>query len=204
VKIEIRTVAEATAQRRAAAGSLSVQEVEETANTIAADEDLRAFFAKQTPSGSMDEAVRNYSSRVVNSAYRALFHAIELKKLTNRFANVDMRAVAPDARSKWLAMLRQHAAGFERETTMLRGEMQPVFFSGNAVGSGEEVSIQSDAELARAVEKLNQMALFVNEAIRSAFTISSHSSAATIKSSQFRRSLIGAENLAKRIGQYER
>ena len=204
VKIEIRTVAEATTQRHTATGSLSVQEVEETANTIAAEENLRAYFAQQNLSGSVDEAIHNYSSRLVNRAYRALFHAIELKKLMNRFANVDMRVVTPDARSKWLAMLRQHAAGFERETAMLREEMEPVFFAGASALGKEEVSIQSDAELARAVEKLHQMALFNNEAIRSAFTISTHSSAATIKSSQFRRSLTSAENLATRIGQYER
>ncbi len=204
VKIEIRTVAEANAQRRAATSSVSVQEIEETANTVAAEEDLRLYFAKQKLSGSVDEAIHSYSSRVVNRAYRALFHAIELKKLMNRFANVDMRAVTPDARSKWLAMLHQHAGGLERETAMVRQEMQPVFFPGITASGGEEVSIQSDAELARAVEKLHQMALFNNEAIRSAFTISSRSSAATIRSGQFRRSLIGAENLAKRIGQYER
>ena len=64
--------------------------------------------------------------------------------------------------------------------------------------------IQSDAELARAVERLHQLALFNNEAISSALTISSHSSAVTIKSSQFRKSLISAANVAKRIGQYQR
>jgi len=79
-----------------------------------------------------------------------------------------------------------------------------MFFPGASALGREEVLIQNDAELARAVEKLHQMALFNNEAISSAFTISAHSSAATIKSSQFRRSLINAENLATRIGQYER
>ena len=204
VKIEIRTVAEATAQRRASPNSVSVQALEETVNTIAAEVDLRGYFEKEKPSGSVDETIQSYSSRVVNRAYRALFHAIELKKLINRFANVDMRAITPDARSKWLTMLRQHAGGLERETAILHQEMQPVFFPGTVASTGEEVSIQSDAELSRAVEKLHQMALFNNEAIRSAFTISSHSSAATIKSGQFRRSLFGAENLAKRIGQYQR
>src|SRR5262249_35712324 len=55
VKIEIRTVAEAT-QRPAAVNSASVQELEETASTIAADEELRAFFERRNPSGQTDEA----------------------------------------------------------------------------------------------------------------------------------------------------
>ncbi len=202
VKIEIRTVAEAT-PRRVINGSVSVQAPEETVNTVAADEDLRAYFMRHG-STDPDESIRNYSSRVVNRGYRALFLAIELKKLVARFANVDMRALAPDARAKWLAMLRGYAADFERESALLRLDLEPVFFATGTMSGAEDVLIQSDAELARAVARLHQLALFNNEAVNSAFTISSHSSAATIKSSQFRRSLINAEMLAKRIGQYER
>jgi hypothetical protein len=69
-----------------------------------------------------------YSSRLVNNSYSALFHAIELKKLMSRFANVDMRAVAPDARAKWLAMLREHASAGECQTSQLRTQIHSVFF----------------------------------------------------------------------------
>ena len=203
VKIEIHTVAEAT-QRPSSNQSVSVQEPDNTADTIAANEDLRAYFLKRDPSGPTDELIRNYSTRVGSRAYRALFRAIELKKLVARFANVDMRTVTPDARSKWLAMIHGYAAAFEREAGQLSQELQPVFFPNATMPATEDVLIQSDAELAHAVERLYQLALFNNEAVSSALTISAHSSAATIKSSQFRKSLISAENLAKRIGQYER
>jgi hypothetical protein len=203
VKIEIRTVAEGT-QRRSSNRSVSVQGPEETANTVAADDDLRVYFQKQNPTGQTDELIRNYSTSVGNRAYRALFRAIELRKLVARFANVDMRTVTPDARSKWLAMVHGYAAAFEREAGPLYQELQPVFFSNAATPLAEDVLIQTDAELTRAVERLYQLALFNNEAVSSALTISAHSSATTIKSSQFRKSLITAENLAKRIGQYER
>ena len=201
VRIEIRTVAEAT-QRSTASGSISVREMEETADTVAADPELRAYF-KNNSGGSTDEAIRSYSSRVVNRAYRALFHAIELRNLINRFANVDMRTVAPDARIKWLAMLQQHAAAFARENAILRQEIQPVFFPGSSLNVGEDVSIQSDADLARAVERLHKLALSNNVAIRSALTISAQSSAAAIKSPAFWQSLERAESLAQRIGQYQ-
>ena len=203
VKIEIRTVAEAT-QHRPANRSVSVQQLEETADTVAADNDLRAYFTKRDPTGPTDESIRNYSTRVGNRAYRALFRAIELKKLIARFAKVDMRTVTPDARSKWLAMVHEHATAFERETGTLYEELQPVFFPNVSAPATDDALIQGDAELARAVEHLYQLALFNNEAISSALTISSHSSAATIKTSQFRRSLIGAQTLARKIGQYER
>jgi RNA polymerase sigma factor (sigma-70 family) len=201
VKIEIRTIADAI-KRPTSRGPITVQESEETANTIAADQELRSYFEKHNPGGSADEAVRRYSSRVVNRAYKALFHAIQLKGLVSRFAGVDMRTVAPDARTKWLAMLNHHAVAFENENALLRQEIQPVFFSGTSLHVAEEAPIQSDAELARAVERLHRLALSNNEAISSAFTISSQSSAAAIKSGAFWQSILRVENLAKRIQQY--
>jgi RNA polymerase sigma factor (sigma-70 family) len=203
VTIQIRTVAEATPSR-VVNRSVSVQAPDETANTVAADEDLRTYYLRQDPNGPTNELIRNYSTRVGNRAYRALFSAIELKKLVARFAKVDMRTVTPDARSKWLAMVHGHAASFEREAGVLYQELQPVFFPNAPVPVTEDVLIQNDVELARAVERLHQLALFNNEAVSSALIISSHSSAATIKTSQFRRSLLAAETLARRIDQYDR
>jgi hypothetical protein len=202
VKIEIRTIAEAT-QHRPPSGSVSVYAPEVTADTIAADGELRAFFNKQAPDGPVDERIRSYSSQLVNGAYRALFQVVELRKLTNRFANVDMRTVAPTARAKWLAMLREHANAFARENAMLRQQIKPVFFPGSSLQVTDEVSIQSDADLARAVEQLHTLVLSNNLAIRSAFTISVQSSAVAIKSAAFWQSLLRAENLAERIMQYQ-
>jgi len=201
VSIEIRTV-EDSIQRPFAAGSVSVHEAEETANTIAADDDLRAYFQARNPSGPTDETIRNYSSQVVNRAYHALFHAIELNRLVSRFAGVDMRTVAPDARAKWLAMLHEHANAFERETAALRQEMQPIF-GGTALPSTEDISIQSDSELARVVERVHRLALAGNDAVRSAFTISSQSSATAIRSATFWQSMQRAESLAKGIERYQ-
>ena len=202
VKIDIRTVAEAT-RGRAPLGPVSVQEAQETANLVAADDELRAYFEKRNPGGPTDEAIRKYSSRVVKSAYAALFHAIELKRLVNRFASVDMQSVAPGARTKWLDMLHEHAAAFERETAVLRQEIQPVFFAGASVPGAEGGSINSDADLARAVERLHRVALANNDAVRSAFTTSSHSSAAAVKSAAFWHALFKADELAKQIERYQ-
>jgi len=206
VTIEITTVTEALQrQTRTSSARVTIRDAEDTANTLAVDSELRDYFSKGSKAASatdgLDEAVRSFSSRMVNRAYRTLFHAIELKRLVNRFANVDMRTVTPDARAKWLEMLRQHVAAFERESGLLRQEIQPVFFSGASSNVADENVIVSDAELARAVERLHSLALSNNQAIRSTFTISSQSSSA-VKSSQFWRSLASAEKLAARIRQY--
>jgi RNA polymerase sigma factor (sigma-70 family) len=202
VHINIRTVAEAT-QRQSPTGPIVVEEVEETSDTIAADKELRAYFEKRNANGSTDEAIRSYSSQTVNRAYRALFRASELKQLINRFATVDMRTVAPDARAKFLAMVREHSIAFERENAVLRQEIGPVFFPGQALPGAEESLIQSDADLARAVERLHKLALSNTNAIRSALTISSQSSAVAIKSAAFWQSMQRAESLAKSIQQYQ-
>ena len=202
VRIDIRTVAEAM-RRPAARGPVSVQEAEDTASTVAADEELRAYFEKRNPTGPTDEAISNYSSRVVKRAYHALFQAIELKRLVTRFANVDMQSVAPAARTKWLGMLHEHAGAFERQTAALRQEIQPVFFPGASVPGAEGVSINSDADLARAVERLHRLALANNDAIRWAFTTSSQSSAVAVKSAAFWQALFKAEDLAKKIERYQ-
>jgi RNA polymerase sigma factor (sigma-70 family) len=202
VIIDIRTVAEAVRQRNGAVRE-SVREVETSDDTIAVEAELREYFARRGQSGeAVAESVRAYSSRVVNQSYRALLHAVELKHLVARFARVDMRTVAPDARSKWLEMMRSHAAAYERETTSLMRELQPIFFSENSLNVGEDAAIASDEDLARAVERLHRLALASNDAIRQAFTISKASSASAFKSTQFRRNLEGATRLSDRIAHY--
>jgi hypothetical protein len=125
---------------------------------------------------------------------------VKLKRLTARFAGVDMRALAPDARLKWLAMLREHSTAFERETAALREDLAPIFALGK-VDVTDDLTIESDADLIRAVEHLHRLALATNEAIRAAFTISNQSSASAFRAAQFRQSIAKAQLLAQRISQ---
>lgn len=182
---------------------VTTTEVEETADTIAVDRELRNYLSSTASEAELDEAVRSFSSRTLNRAYRAVFHAIELKKLVSRFAQVDMRTVTPDARSKWLQMLRQQAAAFERETAALQREIQPVFAQSGSGGAVGESLLTGDADLARAVEQLHKLAVENNEAVRAAFAISPRSSDAAIKSPQFWRSLTQAIKLAAQIKKYQ-
>jgi RNA polymerase sigma factor (sigma-70 family) len=203
VKIDIRTVSEANQQRATDTHAVVVQETQETADTIAVDKELRSYFERQTPSNQTDERIRNYSSRMSGTAYRALFHAIELRRLIYRFAGVDMRTLTPDARAKFLSMVHEHAIAFESKNAVLRQDIGPIFFSGSATPAAEEISIKNDGDLARAVERLHKLALSNNDAIGSAFTISAQSSATAIKSVAFWQSLYKASQLAKAISGYQ-
>ena len=200
VVIDIRTIDEAL-QRTPTPSAISVYQAEATASTIAVDRELREFFSKQNSDSDVDEAVRSFSSRTVKRAYDALFHALALKRLVNRFANVDMRTVAPEARAKWLAMLRERASAFDRETAVLRRDLQPIFFASAQASADQEAAINTDEELVQAVEKLHRLALANNEAVAAALTISSRSSAAALKSSFWKFSA-EAQALAQRIERY--
>ena len=202
VTINIRTVSEAT-ENPTRAKTISVQETPDTANAIATDEELHRYFSQKDPGGPTDAAIRAHSSAVVHSAYDVLFHAIEIKQLVKRFATVDMRTVAPDARVKWIRMLREHATALSIENAALRGRIQPIFFPGSTALTSDEALIQSDADLARAVDRLHQLALSNNAAVRGAFTISTESSAVAVKSNAFWQALLRVEKLAERIKQYE-
>ena len=203
VTIDIRTVAEATAKQKPGTVRESVREVEDTGDAIAVEEELREYFSRRGLSGeTLDQSVRAYSSRVVNQSYRALLRAVELKNLAARFARVDMRIVSPDARAKWLEMMRSQAAAFDRENAALRRELEPVFLAETSSDVVEDFAIATDADLARAVERLHRLALTNNEAIRQAFTISKASSASAFKSPQFKRNLEGAARLSDRISRY--
>ncbi len=208
VKIAILTIADAM-RRRAndSPGKVTITEAEEAAEKVAVDEELRDHFSARSGTrlsqDELDEAVRSFSTRIVNRSYRASFQAIELNRLVNRFARFDMRTVTPDARSKYLQMIREHSSAIERETAVLRKEIQPVFFFGlSSGGVADEPTLEDDAQLADAVERLHKLTLANNEAIRSALTISSQSSGVQLKSQQFWRTLLSAERLASRIKRY--
>ena len=66
-----------------------------------------------------------------------------------------------------------------------------------------EISIQDDADLARAVERLHKLTLSNNSAVRTALTISAQSSAVAIRSANFWRALQEAEQLAGSIRKYQ-
>ena len=79
-----------------------------------------------------------------------------------------------------------------------------MFFPGASAPGVEGSLINTDADLARAIERVHKLALSNNEAVRSAFTTSSQSSAIGVKSTAFWQALFKAEELAKKVQNYQR
>lgn len=196
VRVEIRTVAESLAERRrsrASSGPEQVQRVETTSDLFPAYSDLRGRFT--------DEEARAFAARTVSRSHQAMRHAWALKRLVNQFSSEDLRTMSPEARDKWLALIRNHASAFARATASLRQELQPIFSSSlpaNRASGGVEIT--DNADLVRAVQNLVALASDVDRVIMSAFSIStSDAGSATIKSPQFWRTVESSEALAARV-----
>ncbi|HKZ77006.1 MAG TPA: zf-HC2 domain-containing protein [Pyrinomonadaceae bacterium] len=201
VRIEIQTVAEAVAKQTTMSGtpSPSVRKVEITGNVIAAEPELRAYFERE--GGDASEHIRRFAGRIVNRSGRAMNHLWAMKRLIDQFSPEEMQRFSPEARDKWLSLVRSHARAYRQEVTGLRQELRPVFFPGatqDGASGGPEISDAS--ELARAIERLFELSSSNDRVIRSAFTASAGGAVTTaIKTTQFWQALAGAEALAERI-----
>src|SRR4030095_6287454 len=108
VKIDVRTVAEAVRheQKEAKSPEVAVREVEVANGRIPADLELRTYFsARLVGSEAVDQEISRYASRVMGHSRQALLEASALKRLFERFSAEEIRALAPEARDKWLAMV---------------------------------------------------------------------------------------------------
>ena len=201
VKIEISTVAEANAAaeknarrnpKSVSSEGVVVQRVEAAKDVMPAGPELRRYFGDE-------EQMRRFASRMINRSHEAMRHAGALKRLLNQFSPQDLRELDPEARAKWLALVRSHANAFQAETAALRQELQPIFFASAPSGASQRsAAITSDEELARAVARLFDLGSANDEIVRAAFSSSASGSGATI-SSQFWGLLKSTESLAAAI-----
>jgi hypothetical protein len=207
VKIDIKAISETLRQTGTNKTGGTVRPVTTTTDVLPVDRELREYLSRSSlvrnNPDRIDEAVRSFATRNVNRAYRALFHAIELKQLVDRFTHLDMRNVNPQAKAKWLEMVRGHGRGFEREWEGLRREVRQVFFEKEEWNQVDlEGKISSNADLARDTQRLNKLVLEIVEGIRHAFTTSADRTSLSIKSRQFWGNVLDAKHLAERITKY--
>jgi RNA polymerase sigma factor (sigma-70 family) len=202
VKVDVKTVAEALKRTRQSRPSqeLTLEQAQPASNVLPADADLRRHFSSKGIGGSdLDAEINRFANRAIGHARAALFRASALKRLTDRFSAEELRTLDPEARAKWLGMIREHARAFQSETVLLRRDLEPVFGSSSAVGDGPE-QIVDDASLVRAANRLAEFARTNNEAVQSAFTLSvSANVGVAVKAAPFWRSLKNSEALAQSI-----
>lgn len=210
VKIKVQTVSEALREqaksRSPSPGPATVERLESANNKIPADADLRRYFAARGANGAqLDQSINQFAGRMVDRSLQVLRHAGALERLAQRFSFEQLRTLDQEARKKWLSLLRAHAQALDRELGGLRRELGPFISSESPTGSQEgmkqePMKLDTDRDLQQAVHRLFELCSAIDQAVRSAFTISeNNSNASAIRSAQFSRSLSGAKALAKSI-----
>ena len=201
IKVEILTVPEAVARQKTGKSNspLTSQSLESQGNSVAAENDLREYFAPR--GGDADANIRRFSASVVNASRQATQHLWALKKLVNQFTPAEEAKLTPEARAKLLGLIRSHAAAFGEQSAALRRQLKPVFFAEadeRAAQAGGNVGSNSD--LKRLVNQLIETGTANDGIVRSAFTASGDGVKITVvKTPQFWQSLKMAEALAAKI-----
>lgn len=194
VRINIMTVAEALAKEQSrkispGKGQLSAERYDTSGGQVPTRDKLRAYF-------STDEGANNFAARTIGRSRSAMSRAGAMKRLVGQFSLAELKTLSPDAREKWLGLIRVHARAFAQETAALRQDLTPVF--GGGAGGASAPAVDDDAELVRAVTRLFELGAANDRTVRTALSISSGGSDVGLTQGFF-RSLRTTEELAARI-----
>ena len=194
VRINIMTVAEALQKEesRRQKGPVAVERFETGSSEVPVKDQLERYFGSE-------EAANKFASRAISRSRNAMSRAGALKRLIGQFTLAELKELSPDARAKWLALVRGHARGFAQETAALRSDLSPVF--GGGAGGQSAPAINDDAALIRAVTRLFEIGAANDHAVRNALSISTDRSASALSQDLF-RSLRTTESLAAAIQEY--
>ena len=144
--------------------------------------------------------MRDLAARVVSRSRRAVSHSLQLKQLSARFSTNDLESLTPSARTKWLALVRNHAEALRQELSDLDEELQRIFRTEPGIAEPSEVDTSSDAALLLAIDRLHRLVVASDEVIRSTFAASSGTSRSdVVKGSNFRSQLKASEEIAERV-----
>jgi hypothetical protein len=200
ISLEIETVAEALKRQPQdkLSGPVSVEKIQPTDNASPVQLELRRYFALKDE-GRADEQARRFSDQMIYRSSQAMRHAWALKRLLSQFSAEELRTLAPEAKAKWLALVRTHAREFAQETRILRQQLQPIFLPGGSQDTVDEVVVTDDSSLARAVAHLFELGSVNDGVIRSAFLSTESGITSAIRGQQFLRSLKSAESQAAKI-----
>ncbi|HTD85120.1 MAG TPA: hypothetical protein VK850_00960 [Candidatus Binatia bacterium] len=202
VQIDIQTVAEAVAKQKSrrltSPRAVTSEGVEIQSTGIAAEPALRAYFERR--GAATDSAVRQFAVDMVRKSHQAMQHLGALRRLVNQFSAGQLRALTPDARAKWLALVRAQARDYRQESAALLSDLKPIFFPGASDGLPGSLTIRSDEELKQAIQELFAAGAANDQRISSAFTVTSGGAPVpAINTPEFWQAMKRAEALAARI-----
>lgn len=204
IRIQIDTAAEFLARRSQGNGRVIFKDFSGSDQSIPLYSELSRYFATHEGAAQTDQQrdrlVRDFAAQVISGSQRAVAHSLELKQLAGRFSAEQFNQFTPSARAKWFSLVRNHAEALRRELTTLNGELQQTLFSHDSAVAVERVDIPTNASLLNEINRLQQLVLAVDQAVRSSFAVSSGTPTADgVKSLRFRKELASSLKLADAI-----
>jgi hypothetical protein len=207
LSVDIMTAAQAAErQARVPAKAGFVRRIEIATTRIPVYEDLKRRFEHSVDPGpgsggeaATDAKIRQFSNRMLRAAGDALMHAWVLRRYAKWISPQDFENLDTSARDKWRAIIGEHLAALESDSSRIRAELQPIFFAGPVADSAPELAVESSGFWGD-VERLFELASANERAIRGAFSISAASQGdLTVRTREFRESLLRTERLASRM-----
>jgi hypothetical protein len=198
VKIDIATVAEAVKrQRQSPSGPVTVTQVESGKAEISVESELRQYFSKRgAGTDQLDQEVQRFSARVLNHSFQARRHALAMKQIAERLSLDDLRALDPQTKANWRAMIAQHARALQQETASLRRDLEQAF-PALAAGNEAGIDVTNDEAIVRAAQQLFALSVSNDDNMHRSFAVfAGKQGVAPVKTAQFWHSLKSAEALA--------
>jgi hypothetical protein len=207
VRIDISTVAEMARRQRQPANASVTQSLDINADArIPVYAELRRhFLGIGIADDQLDDQISRFSARVLRESSDALRNAWALRSLADQISRPPGKELSQQARSKQLAMIREHAQACLSAYGRLRRDLQPIFPSGESSGGLTEISsVNDERDLPRVLRLLATQAAAADAAARSAFTITSGASDSGRAASRFWEPLVEAEAAASSIARFAR
>lgn len=111
----------ASTRRKGAQTVLTAQSVEINAQTIPAQERLKAYFSRRGHSGKdLDQQIETFSQDTLGHSSRALQQAWTLHTLASSFSTRDWQHMSADDRKQWIAMYLRHSTALSTESQAIR------------------------------------------------------------------------------------
>jgi hypothetical protein len=200
VQIEIKTVAEAVAQDQSANNSSTAvrMQFEGERAEPPAFPTLRQYFEKQTKGTDVDAQVNRTARQILTQSREGMQRAYALRQLRTRLLTANELPV--EARTQLLTITQSHARQLIANLRALEQSLQPHF----PVNISDNATSIVEGEFAHAIDQLFAAMSETDRAVRSSFASSSASSSAlAVTSTEFRRAMQQARNIALGLLNYK-
>ena len=208
VKMDVLTLDEAIRRQvNAPRGSDSLELIVISSDRILVYDDVRRYLEREnarsrsganSSSPDIEEEIRRFSVRMLDTSRQALLHAFALKHLTQRFSATDLAVLDDDSRRKLHDMIRTHARAIRQNVAALRRDLTPMFPHSDTDYLDTVADLRDHAAVLEAIRNLLKLTAATDETISRAFALSPDSQPVrdTPASADFWRTLNRAENLA--------